>query len=133
MDRMFRKRFGEQLAKSFFIIMIFVLMIFELTTILPFLIENNFRFISFHICMALFLFFNTLSNLYKIIHTSTSIIGIVMPSIMLPQWHYCYVCETNVPPRSFHCDICNRCILRRDHHCIFTGKDKIKKKLINLI
>lgn len=37
-------------------------------------------------------------------------------------WTYCYGCQTNAPPRSYHCAICNRCVLKRDHHCIYTGR-----------
>ncbi|KFM60521.1 putative palmitoyltransferase ZDHHC24, partial [Stegodyphus mimosarum] len=47
---------------------------------------------------------------------------IILPSLLKPGWHFCYVCEANSPPRSFHCDKCKTCILKRDHHCAFAGR-----------
>lgn len=69
-----------------------------------------------------FIYFNVIGNMWKIMSTNTSTIGIILPTLLKPGWQYCAVCEANAPPRSFHCQTCNRCILKRDHHCMFTGK-----------
>ncbi|KAF6035990.1 ZDHHC24 [Bugula neritina] len=45
----------------------------------------------------------------------------IMPTILKESWKFCYTCECNSPPRSWHCSACGRCILRRDHHCTFAG------------
>jgi len=45
----------------------------------------------------------------------------MLPAVLKPGWRFCYVCESNNPPRSHHCGTCNICVLRRDHHCVFTG------------
>ncbi|CAB3380958.1 Hypothetical predicted protein [Cloeon dipterum] len=37
------------------------------------------------------------------------------------RWHLCAVCESFVPPRSWHCEDCGTCVLKRDHHCLFTA------------
>lgn len=42
-------------------------------------------------------------------------------SINSNAWHFCAVCETVVPPRSWHCATCDICVLKRDHHCAFSG------------
>ncbi|KAL3124702.1 hypothetical protein niasHT_001539 [Heterodera trifolii] len=45
----------------------------------------------------------------------------VLPSVVKRDFHFCHLCQSNSPPRSFHCPVCNFCVFRRDHHCSFTG------------
>ncbi|XP_027197920.2 putative palmitoyltransferase ZDHHC24 [Dermatophagoides pteronyssinus] len=139
-----KKHLTESLSSIFFLSMIFIVFLFEVFIIRPYLLENDqsknsIMIINFHLLMAIILFINTCLNLYLVIITDTSINSIITSNIntnttALPlssssssssslssQWNYCYICEANIPPRAFHCKQCNRCILRRDHHCVFTS------------
>ena len=145
-----KKHLTESLSSIFFLSMIFIVFLFEVFIIRPYLLENDqsknsIMIINFHLLMAIIIFINTCLNLYLVINTDTSIDSIVNSNInntnfntnttalplsssssssssLSPQWNYCYICEANIPPRAFHCKQCNRCILRRDHHCVFTCK-----------
>ncbi|OTF82119.1 hypothetical protein BLA29_004750 [Euroglyphus maynei] len=123
-----KKQYSELLSSIFFLSMIFIVFIFEIFVIRPYLLANDdgSNLVPIHVFIAIILFINTCLNLYLVVNTDTSILGMVIPTTttatqLSPQWHYCCICESNVPPRSFHCKICNRCILRRDHHCVFTS------------
>ncbi|XP_061163830.1 probable palmitoyltransferase ZDHHC24 [Saccostrea echinata] len=70
----------------------------------------------------LFLYVNVMGGTWRVVMTNTTTKGIVLPSVLKQGWTYCYFCQTNAPPRSYHCGICNVCVLKRDHHCIYTGR-----------
>ena len=75
----------------------------------------------FHTSAGLFILFNILTNLYFLITTDNTTSGLLLPSVLKPNWRFCPSCEANSPPRSFHCHICDKCVLKRDHHCVFSG------------
>lgn len=94
---------------------------YELFEVLPHFYEIwSFWYIVHWLC-GNFVAFQIVSNLVAIILCDTSVKGRIMPTTLLPGWRFCSVCETIVPPRSWHCEQCNTCILRRDHHCLFTS------------
>jgi len=69
-----------------------------------------------------FLLFNIVGNLLGVILVDSSIGDRKMPTLESEfAAGYCDICESVVPPRSYHCGACKICILRRDHHCLFTG------------
>lgn len=101
--------------------------VFEITIVLPQLYVAGTFLYYFHIVAATFIFCNVLSNTVCVIVCDTSIRGEMLnvPDTLSPMetklWRLCAVCETLVPPRSWHCNVCNICVLKRDHHCAFTG------------
>jgi palmitoyltransferase len=128
---------GELIPMFFIIFVICVYVIFELCVILPTIYHNIFTYKEiFHLIFGFYIIFNLLGNLYLCMITDTTIDTIICP-VLLPtatvttlqqdmifyycNWHYCYSCEVNVPPRSHHCHLCKKCILKRDHHCSFLG------------
>ncbi|KAL3871768.1 hypothetical protein ACJMK2_039746 [Sinanodonta woodiana] len=112
-------------AFAFTLCGIHAVMMLELFFVLPWIVDQYQPYSSlkyyFHISAAIFLYINTIGNLWKTIVTDTSNGSIVLPSILKPGWKFCSACEANSPPRSYHCGICKRCVLKRDHHCNFTG------------
>lgn len=116
-------------AFSFLLFAVHSIGLFELFVVLPSIYTSEahatpgggFSLYYFHVFMGLFIYFNVVLNLYMIITTNTSIKGKLLPSVLRQGWRFCYACESNSPPRSFHCFTCNTCILKRDHHCTFTG------------
>lgn len=78
--------------------------------------------ISFlHLISWIYISFNIFFNLYHVLRVDASGKQSLLPSILMPGWNYCHVCQLNSPPRSYHCYECNECILKRDHHCGFVG------------
>lgn len=65
--------------------------------------------------------FNVLTNLYWLITTDNTTSGLLLPSVLKPNWRFCLSCEATAPPRSYHCHVCDKCVLKRDHHCVFSG------------
>lgn len=111
---------SDKLALTFTITSIVGTYFAELFFILPsVLIDLN--WILFHGIIGTLLFANMIFSLRGLIGIDTSIRSHMLPSMLRPGWHFCHVCESNVPPRSFHCSSCGICILRRDHHCVFSG------------
>lgn len=82
-----------------------------------------------HAFLATFILTNFYANLYKVMTVDASGKNSDLPSILKPEWKYCYICRLNSPPRAYHCPQCDECILKRDHHCAFAGKrlDKIRQ------
>lgn len=135
----------SELIPIFFVIfLITVYITFELYVVLPAIYNNVFTYKEiFHLIFGLYVVFNLVGNLWLCMITDTSIDTIICP-VILPQptvrasaglseadqykiqnhcnWHYCYGCEVNVPPRAEHCFLCKKCVLKRDHHCSFLGR-----------
>lgn len=94
---------------------------FEMFLVLPTFYEAGSWWYKFHFVTGTFILFNISGNLVATILCDTSTKGKVLPSTLGPNWHFCTVCESVAPPRSWHCNVCKTCILKRDHHCIFTS------------
>ena len=125
------------------IFLISIYFVFELSIVLPTIYHNIFTYKEvIHLIFGFYIIFNLIGNLYLCMVTDTSINTIICP-FLLPSatiistsieklqqniiyhhcnWHYCYRCELNVPPRAEHCYLCKTCILKRDHHCLFLGR-----------
>lgn len=72
--------------------------------------------------VGVFVFMNIVANFVGLVVTSTEVPRKVMTTTRPgPDWHYCDMCLSYVPPRSWHCKYCKVCILKRDHHCLFGG------------
>ena len=130
---------GELIPLFLIMFFIFIYVTFELGVILPTIYHKVFTYKEiFHLIFGSYIIFNLLGNLYLSMITDTSADTIICP-VLLPSlsvttqtqeesisyhcnWHYCYNCEVNVPPRSEHCFVCKKCILKRDHHCSFLGR-----------
>ena len=116
------KRFGDRAAFVFLVITLFVVMNFELMTVLPLYHVPFSTWWYIHTFCGFFAFINVFANLYFMMATDSTTGSTSLPSVLKPGWIYCPFCQLNSPPRSFHCHICDTCILKRDHHCIFGGK-----------
>lgn len=121
---MFNVKRGDITAFTFLTVAVMVIFMFETIIVKPYLDEQGYTYVNFHLCIGLMILFNVYASLYRLVSTDTSTVGLVMPSTRpnSGDWRYCLVCEANSPPRAYHCRNCDRCILRRDHHCIFSGK-----------
>ncbi|VDN08422.1 unnamed protein product [Thelazia callipaeda] len=64
---------------------------------------------------------NAFANVYKVISVGPNGRYFDLPSIQKPGYRFCYNCQLNEPPRSFHCPVCDICAFRRDHHCSFVA------------
>lgn len=119
---------GDISATIFLFVAIPVTYCFELWVVIPEFNAPNSITYWCHFVMATFLMFNILSNMMAVMVCNTSIVGerIQAPAKPNPKlWKLCAVCETVVPPRSWHCNTCKVCILKRDHHCFFTGESVV--------
>ena len=135
---------GELIPIFFVLALICMYVVFELYVILPAIYNNIFTYKEVcHLLFGLYVIFNVIGNLFLCMITDTSVDTIICP-VLLPtpnvrastsmtnvqqdafyhhcNWHYCYGCEVNVPPRSEHCHLCKKCVLKRDHHCSFLGR-----------
>nr|XP_002125220.2 probable palmitoyltransferase ZDHHC24 [Ciona intestinalis] len=93
--------------------------LFELLVILPKIYEDDYNVRKVpHIIAGLFILFNAVASLWKFILTDPGTGSVILPSMLKPGWRFCWKCEANYPPRSFHCFICEQCVLVRDHHCV---------------
>lgn len=121
--RRFPKSPSDWMAFLILVFGIHSVVIFELFVVLPFLYMNRefSGFYYFHIFAAVFIYFNTMGNLVMVMITETGTQGLMLPVMLKEGWRFCYVCECNAPPRSYHCHICKKCLLKRDHHCTFAG------------
>ncbi|CAF0808498.1 unnamed protein product [Rotaria sordida] len=134
------KERGEIIPIVFVLALITIYVTFELYVILPAIYNNIFTYKEVcHLIFGLYIIYNLVGNLFICMATDTSIDTIICPVLLPPptvtttntqqdmifqycNWHYCYQCEVNVPPRSQHCHLCKKCILKRDHHCSFLGR-----------
>ncbi|CAK8673856.1 unnamed protein product [Clavelina lepadiformis] len=71
-----------------------------------------------HIAAGTWILVNALASFWKFVNVDPGAGSHVLPSILLEGWRYCWKCEGNFPPRSYHCFQCDTCILVRDHHCV---------------
>jgi len=99
----------------------FFIVLFEFLVVYPTYYEYYTPFFYWNVAFAVFVLFNIYGNLYKIMSVDASGRSSDLPSILKPQWKYCYICRLNSPPRSYHCTQCDACILKRDLHCVFAG------------
>ena len=115
------KAWPEVIAFIFVICIIPIIYWFEISVVIPSYYAMWSTWYTVHFIFGTFFMCNITSNFVAVVCTDTSIKGLIMQSNLGPMWHFCSVCETASPPRSWHCETCNTCILRRDHHCMFTG------------
>lgn len=103
-------------------VLVFMVYFFELLVILPRIYGNGYSSTGkvCHVVAGTFILFNMLASYWKFLLTDPGI-GTSLPSSLSLGWFYCWVCEANVPPRSFHCNQCATCVLVRDHHCAFNS------------
>ncbi|KAH1010769.1 probable palmitoyltransferase ZDHHC24 [Dendroctonus ponderosae] len=114
------KSWKDACVTAFLLVIIPVIYYFELYVVLPTFYPPWGLAYLFHFAVGHFILFNLCSNLLAIVLIDTSIAGKMLPTDGV-NWHFCSVCETFVPARSYHCPTCNVCILKRDHHCMFTS------------
>jgi len=74
-----------------------------------------------HVVFSLFLYANSLANVYKMIRTRVICDLTVLGVAENADWPYCERCLSHRPPRTHHCRVCDICVLKRDHHCWFGG------------
>jgi palmitoyltransferase len=115
------KNLSDIFALLFLIIAVISTFLFEVLVVLPHIHGIDVTIQYFHSLNGLFILFNIISNLLMVIITDNSTSGLMLPSVLKPNWRFCPSCEANSPPRSHHCHICDKCILKRDHHCVFSG------------
>ncbi|XP_022085241.1 probable palmitoyltransferase ZDHHC24 [Acanthaster planci] len=114
-------RLGDRLSVLVAITELWVAGLFELLVILPRKYPEATTSYWLSVALGLFLFVNTLGNLLMAMGTELSISSSLLPTVLKPGWDYCYLCQQNSPPRSYHCGHCGVCVLKRDHHCLFIG------------
>ncbi|XP_054156813.1 probable palmitoyltransferase ZDHHC24 [Oppia nitens] len=115
------KTVADAFGIGFLVFMVFATFVFEVKVVLPHIHTIDITVQYFHIIVGLFITFNIMSNFLWLITTPISTAGLLMPSLLKPNWRFCAICEGNSPPRSYHCQICDECVLKRDHHCVFSG------------
>ena len=74
-----------------------------------------------HVAFALFLYVNSLANVYRMVRTRVSCDLTALGVAESADWPYCGRCLCHCPPRAHHCRVCDVCVLKRDHHCWFAG------------
>ncbi|KRT85759.1 hypothetical protein AMK59_2134 [Oryctes borbonicus] len=118
-DKYMPKTWYDTFVCLFIIIIIPTVFWFEIFVVLNQFYDETSVWRYIHFYAGLFILINICTNYFATITIDTSVKGLILK----PQdmWKLCSVCETLVPPRSYHCNICNICILRRDHHCVFSG------------
>lgn len=115
------KSFPDNLAYVFTILMVIYMSVFQAFFMLPRYYDISDFMFWLHLTCGIFILYNVVGNLYKLVKIDSSIRGIHLASHSTPAWRFCSVCESVCPPRSYHCSVCGICILKRDHHCTFTG------------
>uniref|UniRef100_A0A915M8R8 Palmitoyltransferase n=1 Tax=Meloidogyne javanica TaxID=6303 RepID=A0A915M8R8_MELJA len=67
----------------------------------------------FRIIPLLLFGFNVYLNAWKVVKVGpNSPNASLLPTVQKAGYRFCYECNFNAPPRSFHCPVCNICILR---------------------
>lgn len=118
-DKYIPKTWYDRFVCLFILIIIPTVFWFEIFIVLTQFYNETSIWRYIHFYAGLFILANIYMNYFATIVIDTSIAGVILK----PQenWHLCSVCESLVPPRSYHCDTCDTCVLRRDHHCVFSG------------
>lgn len=100
-----------------------VIYLFELFVILPRIYGWNFSSTHkiLHVIAGTALLFNWLLAYWMFLLTDAGTGGLILQSDFKHGWFYCWKCETNSPPRSYHCPNCATCVLVRDHHCVLSS------------
>ncbi|XP_065351094.1 probable palmitoyltransferase ZDHHC24 [Cloeon dipterum] len=121
-NKIFPRKLSNLVAFWFLFLVIPIIFWFEIFIVLPTIHEPwSFGYL-FHTIMGTFLLVNITSNLLAAVLVDPSIRGRMLEVPNPPdRWHLCAVCESFVPPRSWHCEDCGTCVLKRDHHCLFTA------------
>ena len=119
-----KDNFADKAAFTFTHVGLIGICLFQLIVVLPLYHENFSTMFYVHFGSGLFILYQAFSNMYKSILVDTTVRGnsFNLPSVLLPDWRYCPICQVNTPLRAHHCKMCDVCIIKRDHHCIFTGK-----------
>lgn len=98
---------------------------FEITVVMPSCVDFGTTAFYVHFAIGTFIVGNIITNQLCLMLVDPSIrrrhLNAPATSSRASAWHLCTVCETLVPPRSWHCATCNVCVLKRDHHCAFSG------------
>nr|XP_039269388.1 probable palmitoyltransferase ZDHHC24 [Styela clava] len=96
--------------------------LFEFFIILPRIQASDPTFHKgIHIFFGTLILINAYLSVWKFITTDATSGSRVLPSSLEKGWKYCWKCEANAPPRSYHCFTCHKCILVRDHHCVLVS------------
>nr|CAB3267902.1 probable palmitoyltransferase ZDHHC24 [Phallusia mammillata] len=114
------KRRPEKIIVGGIIVLVFAVYFFELLLILPKIYGPGFSSSHkiAHVVAGTWILFNALISMWKFIVVDPGSGSVVLPSILKEGWRFCYQCEANYPPRSYHCFSCDQCVLVRDHHCV---------------
>jgi len=104
----------------FFVVLVYF---FELFIILPRIYGHGFEspWKLAHVFTGTWILVNLLISYWKFLLTDPGTGSLILPSSLQKGWFYCWSCEANAPPRSFHCQRCSTCVLVRDHHCIISS------------
>ena len=115
---------ADKAAFTFTHVGLIAMCFFELLVVLPIYHENFSTMFYVHFGAGIFILIQVFSNMYKSIFTDSTVNSpkFHLPSVLMPEWRYCSICQVNIPLRAHHCKICDVCVIKRDHHCIFTGK-----------
>ncbi|CAK5058853.1 unnamed protein product [Meloidogyne enterolobii] len=124
MRALFMRRFATQDIVCSFIFCVLLPLGFIYTALVT--LTNWYEVFSsewlFRIIPLLFFGFNVYLNAWKVVKVGpNSPNASLLPTVQKAGYRFCYECNFNAPPRSFHCPVCNICILRRDHHSSFVG------------
>lgn len=116
-------QFHERLICGFIHGFVLLVYFFELFIILPRIYGSGFSSKAkiAHTFLGTYILINLLIAYWKFLLTDPGPGAVVLPSSLKNGWFYCWSCEANAPPRSFHCHRCNICVLARDHHCVISS------------
>lgn len=105
---------------------ILFLIVYDMWYVLPEIFDPYGLVYGFHWLLAGFIVSNVLGNMWATFRCDTSVASLAKSRQQPAEgeahlWHFCSICQLQVPPRSWHCRLCNCCILKRDHHCTFVA------------
>ncbi|MCP3662069.1 MAG: hypothetical protein GY696_06160 [Gammaproteobacteria bacterium] len=106
----------DRIALISILVMAPVGLVFEVAYIVPHYVPAFSTEHCIHALIFGILLLNFAGNLYKLVTVDPSGRKSDLPSVLRPEWRYCYLCQLNAPPRAYHCPVCELCVLKRDHH-----------------